>query len=211
MKGCGFVRLIDSVLSKLHLSAGEMIFRIFGVLFLLTMMSLWLVCGMLARFTSSEDKNEVARVAAAGQVDIFENEAYFDDETYSYQLRDDSIVSRNTYPVIVPGMEIEKDPFIRLYGNNEVSYYLYLEVRASDRVRYELSSVWSVTNDIAASHGGTVYKFQSVIKPGEKRDIREILKDHTVRIRDDLKDKSQPSANSDPFTMDFYAYMIQAD
>lgn len=207
------MRLINSVLSKLHLSAGEIVFRIFSVMLLLTMISFWLVCGMLARFTSSGDKQGGARVAAAGQADVFEYEAYFDDTTYSYHLREDTVVSKNTYSVVVPGMEIEKDPFIRLYGNNEVSYYLYLEVKAShpDKVRYEMSSVWSVTNDIAAAHGGTVYKFQTVIKPGEKRDIHEILKDDIVRIRDDLKDKTQPTANSDPFTLDFYAYMIQMD
>ncbi len=207
------MRYSDSVYSKLRRFVGKMIFHILGVLFILTMISIWLVCGMLARYTSEGEKSGGARVASAGQVDVFENEAYFDYTTYTYLIDKDKIVTENTYNVIVPGMEIEKDPFIRLYGNNEVSYNLYIEIKVSDPelIRYSMSSVWSQTDDLSPAYGGTVYKYQSVIAPGYQGDILDILEDGVIRIRDDLKDKTYPQANSDTFKMDIYAYLTQTD
>ncbi len=207
------MRFSTSVKSKLHIFCSRTIYYIFGVILILTLISFRLVCGMLARYTSSGNKDEGARVACAGQVDILEHEAYFDSNTYTYQLRTEKLVTENTYDVVVPGMEIEKDPIIRLYGNNEVSYYLYIEVKSSDdaKMNYDISEEWSQTNDIYSAHGGKVYKFQSVIEPGEKRDIHCLFKDNVIRISEDLKNKAAPTENVESFKIEIYAYIVQVD
>ncbi len=190
------------------------IVRCGGVLLMLTLISLHLVSGLYAKYHSGEMTGGGAGVAAAGTVSILEHKAYFDTSEYTYKLKTDELVTGNTYHVIVPGMDIEKDPFIRLYGDNEVSYRLYLEI-VSDRpeiCRYTLSTEWSKADELfPAKHGGDIYVFQTTIRPHESRDISNLFVNRSVHIPEDIKNKENPFEGGDPFCIRMYAYIVQAD
>ena len=188
------------------------IFAVLGVLIVLTLVSFGMVCRLYAKHSTEENARGGARVAVTGSASLLEHKASFNYETLRYELDRNTIVTSNTYEVVVPGIEIEKDPFVRLSGSNDVAYYLYIEVVPSDPeiLSYSMSSVWTASNELSPVYGGTVYKFQNIIKPHEKRDIGNILSDN-LWIRDDLKDKENPDVNSEPFRVDMYAYLVQAD
>lgn len=184
-----------------------------SVLLLLTLLSVHFVSGLYARYFTGEMTGGGASIASGGSVEVLEHRAYFDTAAYRYVLDRDNLVTNNTYDVLVPGMNIEKDPFVRLAGDNDVSYTLYLEVVPSrpDIMTYKMSDHWQSSQRFSAQHGGSVYVFQSVIAPHEKRDISGLLSGGKIHIRSTLKDKQEPEVNSEPFRVDMYAYLVQVD
>ena len=191
----------------------NIIIRSLGLLLLLTLLSFHFVSGLYAKYQSGSMSGGGAAIAAGGSVAVLEHQAYFDTNAYCYQLNKEVLVTNNTYDVLVPGMDIEKDPFIRLTGDNDVSYTLYLEVAPTrpDILSYKMTEQWRASDHFPAQHGGKVYVFQSPVRPHEKRDIAGLLDNGEIHIKEELKDKHSPPENGEPFRVDMYAYLVQMD
>lgn len=111
-------------------------------------------------------------------------------------------VSGNEY-VLMPGVDIKKDPQIRITGKTEVPAYLYIEVvdTTPGTVTYSIESCWSVVADVTGPHGGSVY----VYTPKFTTDMNiKIIVNDILTVKDSLV---HPVAES--YSLDFYAYMAQ--
>lgn len=197
---------------KTNKSFQRSVFVTLAVLVFFTLVSFSMVCRLYARYSTEQNSDGGAKVAAPGSVAVLEHKASFNYDTLRYELDRNTLVTSNTYDVVIPGIEIEKDPFIRLSGTNDVAYKLYIEVVPSnpDILSYTMSSVWTASNELPSANGGKIYKFQNIIKPHEQRDIGNILSED-LWIKSEFKNKQDPAANSDPFRVDMYAYLVQAD
>ncbi len=205
------------------------------VLLLLTLITSGLIVGLYARQVTAQEKTDGAVVAAAGGAVVYEHKAEVipdrsDVKNGIYKLNMDVKVTSNEYPTIVPGTEIPKDPFIEFTGTNDVAYYLYLEVVDSSLrdengeltdIRYLITSgIWEETDAIEPRHGGTVYVFcdgvtsnpqPKAIEPHRTESITNIIQDKKLYVSENFKDISDKTKNTQPYRMEFYAYLVQKD
>ena len=127
---------------------------------------------------------------------------YTDNGTYS--LVADTSVTENTY-ILVPGVNIPKDPKITIAGKSAISAYLYVEVITDlpTAVTYTMEDGWTELLGITGSHGGKLYVYNSVLD--DKTDLSApiyILKNNTLNVGKELPQGSSGALN-------FYAYMVQ--
>ena len=66
-----------SAVAKPHHFAYNIFFRAAGVLLLLTMFSIWLVCGLFAKYIVADTGSDSARTAGAGEVAILEHKVEY--------------------------------------------------------------------------------------------------------------------------------------
>jgi hypothetical protein len=213
MKGDDFVKNAANIRFFSHKS----LFRAAGILLVLTLLSVCMVCGLFAKYTSRGQSSQSARVALMSGVTIAEHEAIAVTDLSSmiginstYTLNTDSTVSSNTY-YAVPGTSIPKDPFITLDGSNETACELYIEVvdGSSGCAKFDISDDWTEDNEFSPRHSGTVYKYKSEIAPKTSTTINNIIKSNNIRITESYSDITQKNAGS--FSIDFYAYLVQKD
>lgn len=188
-------------------SFGNILYWTVGTLFMLTMLSVWLVSGLYAKYLVSDTTGDSARVAGGGQMAVLEHEAY---ETYEnsgvYDLhRDDNhLVPGNAYEKVLPGVDIPKDPFVRVNVENaEVDYELYIKVIPSadfpKTVTYTLTDMWL---PVVGQDG--VYKYNGYFDAGSEKDNIPILKDDTLYV-------SQYFVGKGDFSLSFEAWLKQVD
>lgn len=205
-----------------------------AVLLVLTLITGGIIVGLYARQATASDVSDKAAVAAAGNVSVYEHKAEISINTDDiangiYVLNTAEKVTSNEYPVIVPGTEIPKDPFIEFAGTNDVPYYLYLEVVESfprnaagelTDIKYTVTpGIWQKTDAFEARHNGTVYVFSDgktnpqpkTIEPHRTDSITNIIRDNRLYVSEDFKDITDPAKNSQPYRMDFYVYLVQKD
>lgn len=222
----------------------DIIFRIAAVLALLTMLSIWLVSGLFAKYTVNDSSSNSARVAAFGSVEVKEHKAkpktvgssdvrsvYYSGEYADmlYELDLDDEVDSNTYDVMMPGVDIPKDPFVRV-TTGEVDCELYIKIveknipeEYQDRngethkpiVTYTVDpSIWQKLPDNQQDGNGVIYKYSSVIDANSAEQKISILKDNKICISqyydaDGLYNAKAPE--SDDFSLTFSAWLVQAD
>lgn len=178
---------------KAQRSFGTLLFWAVGILLTLTMLSVWLVCGLFAKYVTTDDDKDIARVAGTGvvQFDVWEHEAENksdEDATVVYVLNEDELVKDNTYDTVLPGYDIPKDPFVRLeLKDPEVDYYLYLRVIKSDdfpsTVTFDLTEEWE---EIEAGSGYYKYTGYFDARTDYKKDIF-ILENNELIVSDKYK------------------------
>lgn len=145
-------------------SIGNVLYWAVGTLLVLTMLSIWMTGGLFAKYIVADDVYDSARVAKTGigKFELLEHEA---SETYEdsgvYKL-ESTEKKENKYDKVIPGVDIPKDPFIRLELNNlEVSYELYLRVTESDpfpeNVIYNLTGNWKQVD--VDKNGAKIYQY----------------------------------------------------
>lgn len=141
-----------------RVSVHGILFRTVGILLVLTMLSLCILSGLLAKYLVSGQAEDSARVAGSGfeKLDIWEHEAEDEGKTGIYTLldgEDDDLVRANTYDKVIPGVDIPKDPFVHVeLVNPEVTYELYIEVVESDNfpkdtVTYTIRTLGETTGE----------------------------------------------------------------
>lgn len=168
----------------------DIIFCIAAALLFLTLLSIWLVSGLYARYTVSGHASDRARVAAGLPVlEVLEHEAEL--KNGEYELDQQSEVQGNTYSKVIPGVDIEKDPFIRLTGSSEVKFELYIEVTENNfptftdsdnktvkTVKYEVNDeIWE-----KVSGKDNVYKYKGDTATIESGEELYILKDNKLYV-----------------------------
>lgn len=155
----------------------------------------------------------------ADSLDVLEHKAERADSG-KYVLSNDKLISFNEYE-LMPGVSIDKDPFVRVTGKTEIPSYLYLEVidttgKSSDTFDFEIdSTVWQVMSGVSGRNGGTVYvyapggvcKLTKANTTGQTGNIDvKILKDDKVTVTANLN----VSSNYSQSEIIFFSSMAQA-
>lgn len=152
--------------NKEQISVGNIMYWTVGALFIATMLSVWLVSGIFAKYIVSDNVEDSARVAKTGIsfLELLEHNAK---ETYDdsgvYELETDKApVDKNKYEKVLPGVDIPKDPFVRFeIKNSEVNYMLYLDVTESkyfpsNWVTYTIEDCWE---KVSSFNGTVTYRY----------------------------------------------------
>ena len=124
-------------------------------------------------------------------------------------LDDDGNVTdnQNDY-ILMPGVDVPKDPYITIDGKTPLEAYLFVEVVDSldsdnTKVTYEMEPHWlDITNQVTPEHGGRVYVYAKdsvAVKVTADVDELGILKGDTVYVSQKL-DK-----NATDLELKFYA------
>ena len=179
--------------------------------------------GTKAKYTKAVPTRQVAltvNAELAASLEVKEHQltgAYYDE----YELSSDKLVESNTY-VLMPGVDIPKDPFVRVTGKTEIPAYLYVEVvdttgGNSDTYSYTVDSAnWTTlkndqNEDVTGKNGGKVYVYQNGTKLTDANTSNDswtvgILTDDKITVKPGLDVSSDYSSA----TLTFYAYMAQA-
>ena len=120
----------------------------------------------------------------------------------SYILTE-TIVAENQY-IVMPGVDILKDPTITIENKSSVPAYLYVEIvdNSPGTATYALTDDWekiTVTDDTR-----NVYVYRPAFSETSPQNI-QILKDNKIII----SEKYDPM--SAPFSLQFHAYMVQKE
>lgn len=223
---------------KSQLSVHNVLFWAVGSLFILTMLSTWIVSGTFAKYVKSASTSDSARVAAGGYVELWEHEAELNNGEYKLKLNENGKASKNTYAKVIPGVDIPKDPFVRLkLKDAEVDYKLYITVTEknfptykptpkSDPVKTVTYSVitkeiaeqegidyyWILQEDLSDEDNGVyVYKFKDILDAGTTvdRDIK-ILKNDKLYVSEHYVGFDD-NGKAIEFALTFNAWLEQVD
>ena len=109
--------------------------------------------------------------------------------------------NKNSY-VVMPGVDIPKDPFFTIKNKSSIDVYLYVEIvdTSPDTVTYELANDWTKLEIT----GRNVYVYEGTISQEGSQNI-QILKDNMVYVSD------QYDPDSSEFKLKFYGYMVQKE
>ncbi len=183
------------------------------LLLLLTLLSFWMVCGMLARYTSSGGASDGARIALPGTAVAYEHQAVYQNGVYTLDTTAPPVME-NRYETVVPGMTIPKDSYILIDGSQEVDCRLYLEVCESTAGWFSYvinTDQWKYQSAMTGSHGGKVYLYNPRIAPNEVMEVHQIFTDQMITVRETLRSKTTPTLPSGAASIKLYATLVQAD
>lgn len=221
---------------KLQRATHNVMYWVVGILLVLTMLSIWLASGLLAKYTTLGNHSDSARVAKGGYVEIWEHKATLDNGEYKLNKTENGKVKEFTYAKVIPGVDIPKDPFVRLkLQDAEVDYELYIKVTEEDFPTYQptteskpaktvtysvitkeiaesegLDYYWILQEDLSKeSKGIYVYKYSEVLQPGTTYDDIYILKENMLYVSEHYVGAFDNDGKSLEFTLKFSAWLVQ--
>ena len=179
--------------------------------------------GTKAKYKETVHAGDVAvtvNANLASLLEVKEHQAVRGD-TGEYSLSSGTEVTSNSY-VLMPGVDIPKDPFVRVAGKTEIPAYLYIEVidetgGSFDTYSYTVDSAnWTPLKtdeyaDVTGKNGGKVYVYRNGTKLTDVNMTNGtltagILTDDKITVKPGLDVSSDYSSA----TLTFYAYMAQA-
>jgi hypothetical protein len=124
----------------------------------------------------------------------------------SYKLQEEK-VTQNTY-VVMPGVDIPKDPAITITDKSNVPSYLYVEVVEKNlptTIQYALTTDWVKLDGVTGKHNGIVYVYKNttIDNTSDLSAPIPILKDNRLNVSDAFK------PGTTEFQLEFYGYMAQ--
>ena len=128
-------------------------------------------------------------------------------EMGDYVLDTTTPVMTNQY-VLMPGVDIPKDPTIKITGKTALPAYLYVEVvdNISDlAVTYLLADWWQPLAGVTGPNGGEVYVYNETVDGSTANMEIQLIKGNTVYVSQTL----DHSADAKSFSIKFYAYLLQ--
>ena len=182
-------------------SVGRLVYLTVGILLTLTLFTIWSLSGLYAKYVTSDTRSDSAHVAGAGivKLELWEHEANLNNGVYV--LNKNKEVDENTYDTVIPGVDIDKDPFIKLeLDDSQVAYELYLNVTESNfpaTVTYKLLGQWKLMSE---QNGTSVYRYTGKIASGTIKILQE----------DKLYVSEKYVGNGQTFSLTFSAYLQQA-
>lgn len=184
-------------------SVSNIMFWAVGILLVFTMLSVWFVCGLYAKYVVTDSASDSARVAEGSDFELWEHKANLVNGIYV--LDEEEKVLENAYEKVIPGVDIAKDPFISIDAELEVSYQLYIRVIESayfpENVTYELTEDWELVNKTL-----NIYKYKYVFDAGSKyKDEIQILKNDKLYVGEHYVGEGKE------FSLAFDAWMRQVD
>lgn len=197
----------------------DILFRTAAVLLFLTLLSTWLVCGMYAKYVRAYTFTDSARLAEG--VGIIELKEHKIKETYKdsgiYEL-DTTEVNENEYEKVIPGVDIPKDPFIRITNLTETECELYVRVTEKNfpvkkgnekTVTYELTADWTLMENLSDySKGIYIYKYNKAIDLNFSGVIN-ILKNNKIYVSEHYVGKDADNKIQN-FSLTFETWLVQA-
>lgn len=193
---------------KSQFAAQNVLIWTVGILLILTMLSTCLLSNLFAKYIVADTNSDSARVAAGGQIELWEHEVELVSGIYTLNLDNDP-VTENTYKKVIPGVDIAKDPRISLdLEYAEVDFELYVQVTESDyfpeTVTYELTDDWEVYDE---NKGIYKYKYSFDAGTADIDDI-QILEGDTLYVSEHYVGKDE-DGNDQQFSLTFTAWIKQ--
>lgn len=142
-----------------------------------------------------------------------------DDPKSNYKLTEET-VTFNTYE-LMPGVDIPKNPYVRITGKSPIPAYLFIEVvdQTNSAIEISLRPEWIplTEEDIVPQHGGTVYYYNDnpvedptpLVSFDEK--VFPILAENKVTVKQTYLhgDKETTNADSTEDILLVYAYLYE--
>ncbi len=190
---------MKSFIKKNKLTALILLLSLIGVVILSV------VGGVLAKYIT--EKRLSGKINVSGQlavsIEIVEHNI---DRKPSGEIVLDTTKERthNEYP-LMPGVDVAKDPFVRVTGFSGADSWLYVEVLKSadfpSTVTFEIDSGWTKLSGVTGPQGGEVY--YKALGASDAGDVTaNILKDQKLIVSDQL-------ARGTRATLTFNAYIAQ--
>lgn len=187
------------------------------LLIILTLLLLPLIGFAAGKYIQTISRNETVTFTArlAESVELREHKAERT-STGEYTLSKTEYITNKTQSyILIPGLDIDKDPHIVITGKTDIPAYLYIEVVDSTpnpAITYQLEKHWQKTDKKLPQHKGTVYIFCSVDE-NRKPKPEKITADQTISIiegnRICVGQKLLQDKVSDNL-ITFYAYLEEA-
>lgn len=192
----------------------KVMYHFVGVLLTLTMLSAWMLSGLYAKYVVSVSHQDSAQVAAFGvEIEVIEHKAVLISDADKavqcdsvYELNKEE-VQDNIYSEVLPGVDIPKDPFIRITGKANVPCELYVKAVVKDlpdTVKYEMADGWEFFDSEILQSGGTAYtyKYNKVIDSTFGGTVY-VIKDNKLEVLESYV------GNGNTFTLTFNAWLVQ--
>lgn len=116
----------------------------------------------------------------------------------------------NNHYLVMPGVDIPKDPQVIIEAKSVVESFLYLEVSGAcpASVSFGLEDHWIALDGIAGKHGGQVYVYG---KKGQGAlPLDENFSEESIKIlKGDVVHVSETYQEEEEFSLCFYGYMAQ--
>lgn len=159
--------------------------------------ALVVICGfVLSKYVHQKVlSGSVSISASLGDVAVKEHEAVPDGHG-SYTLGATE-VTENTYGVVLPGLDIPKDPFVKVENKSKIPAYVYVEVvdgkLKEAKITYTIADSWKLLEGVTGKNGGLVYVYVSgdaPVKVASDISSIQILENNTLYVSDAL-DRTQ--------------------
>ena len=110
----------------------------------------------------------------------------------------------NTY-VLIPGLNIPKDPYITVTDKSEIDAYLFVEVvdNTNGAIRWRIAEGWTLLDGVVGKHNGSVYVYTTPLDENYKSTPIQILNKDEIEVSQYLLTKD----NTDEDVLQFYAAM----
>lgn len=184
-----------------------------------------LLCGLIgstyAKYVKQDSLKGSATIRAGlGKIELLEHEAIRQDDG-SYTLDENSEVVANSY-ILLPGLDIPKDPFVRITEKSPIRAYVYVEVLntlSGSALTFEVDAYnstdnpggnWIELTGITGKKGGKLYVYTggtgtalAVTNETQNVDVIPIL-NGDVKVGQKLNSKDTTDLG-----LHFYAYMYE--
>ena len=191
---------------KAPVNLGTILIRVAAVLFILTIISIYLLSGLFARYVSSGQGSDSARVATFGNLTLTETGDF--DGTDSKK------------GMIIPGVPLTKNATVTFTGS-EMATVVFVEVIVPEKT-------WETTDNRAFSYGGMSwsvasgwehlmkdlydgkdrYVFFKILEPNTPLSGEKIVKDGEISVSEEITKANIGSLGNADLT--FRASVIQA-
>lgn len=156
-----------------------------------------------AKYVKSQTLSAQLTVKAEiGEIKVLEHRADRQPDG-SYALDTSVSVDKAEY-ILLPGLDVPKDPFVVVTKPNDLPVYVYVEIVSTlpETVTFAVSSDWTELSGITGPNGGRVYVYKDVITASQT--ALYILEGNTVNVSQELLHGTTTGLG-----LDFYAYMYQ--
>ena len=125
----------------------------------------------------------------------------------NYTLTGETVES-NTYS-LMPGVDVPKDPYVRITGKTPIPAWLYVEVvdNTNNAISYTVDENWTLLPDITGKHGGKVYSYSE--KLTQTGDLTFYILDGGEDALITVSD-TYLSLGAEEEVLTFYAYLYEA-
>ena len=150
-----------------------------------------LIGGVAAKYIwSTELSGRITFSAKLAQSITLQEHQALQRQDGSYGLQPTKIVTENSY-VLLPGLDVPKDPFIVVKGKTPIEAYLFLEVKdllGSSALSYSLTDSWESLGNINPDDSGvTVYVYKQPLTEGFSEEPIHILSGDQITVSHTLK------------------------
>ncbi len=171
--------------------------------------SLLMTVGVVyAKYIKSVDFSGNVTISAelVGDIELFEHKAVRVSDG-GYTLGEDEVTT-NSY-ILMPGVDVPKDPQIRITNKTAIDAYLYVEVvdsLGSNGVSYAIDeTIWTLLG-IKGKNGGDLYVYYTDLDEtfnGNGTGTINILEGNLITVSDNY------NRESEGITLTFHAYMAE--